>query len=85
MSTLVPTRTSRAAAAQGWRDARGGASPPVDADLLTREDRMDRDRRTQVLDRVEEVVAGCVTRDAEISLAPRVVLAVRQEWFGATL
>lgn len=85
MDTLQPT--SRAAVTQGWRwrAARVGASPSVDLALLTREDRMDRDRRTQALDRLEEVVVGCLARDAEMSLAPRVMLAVQQEWFGTTL
>jgi len=46
---------------------------------------MDRDRRTQVPDRVREVVGLCLARDTEMSLAPRVVLAVRQEWFGSAL
>ncbi len=76
---------STTAVVEAWRIARAQEMQGVDPSLLTREQRMDLDRRAQVLDRVEEVVAQRLMQEPSVSTGPRVVLAHRQEWFGNKL
>lgn len=86
MTQVESENSRRAAAVQSWREAHAAELQGIDPALLTREQRMDLHRRAQVLERVEEVVASRPERGAgTVITGPRVVLAHRQEWFGAKL
>lgn len=85
MTQVQSDSSRREAAVTAWRAAREAELEGVNPALLTREQRMDLDRRAQVLGRVEEVVASRLTLGAGTSTGPRVVLAHRQEWFGNKL
>lgn len=85
MTQVQSKRSRRESAVQSWREARATELLGIDPSLLTREQRMDLDRRAQVLDRVEEVVASRLMHEEPVATGPRVVLAHRQEWFGGKL
>ncbi len=85
MTQVQSAGSCRESAVLDWRVARAAEVQSVDPKTLTREQRMDLDRRAQVLDRVDEVVTSRLIRDVPVTTGPRVVLAHRQEWFVTKL